>query len=169
MRRTRLTALVLAVLIGLALVPAVPAGATSATAADAAPFTARGSVHQVHVIDAPPNTGVELRRRARTVEKARTDDLGGYIFRNVDAGTGYVVVLRTKDRPQSASLTVLGADFVPPQSLYRDQHLEVDNLTATSGYGYLTTRRRDEALGLGRAPGARGQRPVPDGRGVLGL
>src|SRR4051812_28711234 len=97
MRRTRLTALVLAVLIGLALVPAVPAGAAAPKATDAAPFTARGSDHQVHVIDAPPDTGVELRRRDKVLQKARTDALGGYIFRNVDAGTGYVVVLRTKD------------------------------------------------------------------------
>jgi predicted acyl esterase len=140
MRRTRLTALGLAVLIGFGLLPAIQAGATTSTTADAAQFVARGSVHQVHVIDAPPATGVELRRRDRTVQKATTDDLGGYLFRNVDAGPGYTVVLRTKDRPQSVPLTVLGADAVPPQSLYSGQHLDVSNLSATSGYGYLTTR-----------------------------
>ncbi len=141
MRRTQLTALGLAVLIGFGLLahgcrPAQPPGLTSA----AVPFTVRGSVHQVDVISAPVATGVELRRRGRVLQTAETDDLGGYLFRNVDAGGGYTVALRTKHHPESAPVRVLSADEVPPPSLYANQKLPADNLSPTSGYGYLTTR-----------------------------
>ncbi len=37
-------------------------------------------------------------------------------------------------------MQVLSADEVPPPSLYANQKLPTDNLSPTSGYGYLTTR-----------------------------
>jgi uncharacterized protein len=161
MRRIRVTALVLAVLIGLGLLPTAPVAATTREPAGSVPFTVRGSVHQVHVIDAPADVGVELRYRGRTVQSARTDDLGGYLFRNVDAGPGYSVALRTRRHPRSAPVTVLSADAVPPQSLYADQRLAVDNLTPTSGYGYLTTRDGTTLSVSVVLPGPADQGPYP--------
>lgn len=161
MGRNRLMALAVAVVIGFGLLPAATVAATGSSTSTPAPFTVRGSVHQVHVIDAPASVGLELRRRGRTVQSAKTDDLGGYLFRNVDAGSGYTVALRTRHHPQSAPVNVLSADTVPPQSLYAEQKLAVDNLTPTSGYGYLTTRDGTTLSVSVVLPGPADQGPYP--------
>jgi hypothetical protein len=140
MRRTQLAASGLAVILGLALLPAPGAGAATRATTTPTDMTVRGSVHQVDVIQAPPATGVDLRRRGRVLQSGTTDELGGYLFRNVDAGDGYTVSLRTDGHPTSAPVQVMAASETPPQSLYSGQRLAVDNLTPTSGYGYLKTR-----------------------------
>jgi predicted acyl esterase len=139
MRRLQLAALSLAVVIGLGVLPA-PAGAATRHDVAPVPFTVRGSVHQVDVISAPPATGVDLQQRGRVLQSATTDDLGGYLFRNVDAGDGYTVALRTPQHPVSDPVQVLSADQNPPASWYAGHKLAVDNLTPTSGYGYVPTR-----------------------------
>jgi predicted acyl esterase len=139
-----------AILLGAASLPAV-AGAAASTEPDpteptpaptevTADLAVRGSVHQVHLVGAPIGVPVELQRKGRTVQRARTDHLGGYLFRNVDSGNGYAVVVRGPEKKLVRHVRVLDADATPPQSLYDDQDLEVDNISATSGYGYLTTR-----------------------------
>ncbi len=145
---------------GVALVPQVPAGATTRHTSSDVSFIVRGSVHQVHVIGAPANTGLELRRKGRTVARAATDDLGGYLFRNVERGWGYTVGLRGT-RQQSRPVRVLDADEVPPQSLYTDQKLVTDNISATSGYGYLTTRDGTTLSVSVVLPGPADQGPYP--------
>src|SRR4051794_37855344 len=105
MRRTRLTALGLAVLIGFGLLPAASSGATPP---DPAPFIARGSVHQVHVVGAAAHPALTLRRNGTTIQSAETDDLGGYLFRNVDAGSGYTVRTASPSY-ESAPVRVLSA------------------------------------------------------------
>jgi len=157
MRRTRLTALVLAVLIGFGLLPSVTA---SATPPEPAPFVVRGSVHQVHVIGAPADLALSLRRNGATVQTATTDALGGYLFRNVDAGSGYTV--RT-DSPstESAPVRVLSAAEKPPETLFSGQQLETDNISPTSGYGYLTTRDGTTLSVSVVLPGPADQGPYP--------
>lgn len=157
MRRTRLTALGLAVLIGFGLLPAATSGATGPAAA---PFVVRGSVHQVHVIGAPADTALTLRRNGTTVQSAETDDLGGFLFRNVDAGTGYTV-RSTSPSYESAAVKVLSATEKPPQSLYSGQALAVDNINATTGYGYLTTRDGTTLSVSIVLPGPADQGPYP--------
>jgi uncharacterized protein len=141
MGRARLTALLLSVLLAVGLLPATAARAAGGSEPSVTgSATVRGSVHQVHVIEAEPGTDIALRRRHHTIQTATTDDLGGHLFRNVDRGPGYTVI-RTSDRKAlAAPVTVLDADQKPPQSLYSDQKLAVDNLSPTSGYGYVTTR-----------------------------
>src|SRR4051794_18097859 len=57
MRRARLTALLLSVLLAVGLLPATAAGATGSEPTPVTgSATVRGSVHQVHVIDAEPGT-----------------------------------------------------------------------------------------------------------------
>jgi hypothetical protein len=158
MRRTRLTALGIAVVLGLGLLPAASVGAEGTSAPATVPFTVRGSVHQVHVIGAPHNAAIELHQGGNTVESATTDDLGGYLFRNVDAGTGFTVV---EGGQESAPVTVTSADDVPPQSLYSGQHLAVDNINATTGYGYLTTRDGTTLSVSVVLPGPANQGPYP--------
>ena len=72
-------------------------------------------MHQVHVIDAPAGAALELRRKGKTLQSVTTDDLGGYLFRNVDAGSGFTVVQPGPPRRESAPVTVLSADELPPQ------------------------------------------------------
>jgi predicted acyl esterase len=160
--RARLTALLLSVLLAVGLLPATAAGATGSPPAPAVgSATVRGSVHQVHVIGAEPGTGIALRRHHRTIQTATTDDLGGFLFRNVDTGSGYTVV-RTSDRaPLGAPVTVTDADQKPPQSLYSGQRLAVDNLSPTSGYGYLTTRDGTTLSVSVVLPGPADQGPYP--------
>jgi predicted acyl esterase len=156
------TALLLSVLLAVGLLPATAAGATGSQPAPVeGSATVRGSVHQVHVIGAEPHTDIALRRRHRTVQTATTDDLGGFLFRNVDTGSGYTVV-RTSDRaPLGAAVTVMDADRKPPQSLYSGQKLAVDNLSPTTGYGYLTTRDGTTLSVSVVLPGPADQGPYP--------
>jgi predicted acyl esterase len=161
MGRARLTALLLSVLLAVGLLPATAAGATGSEPPVTGSATVRGSVHQVHVIEAEPGTEIALRRRHRTIQTATTDDLGGYLFRNVDTGSGYTVV-RTSDRKAlGAPVTVLSADQKPPPSLYSGQKLAVDNLSATSGFGYLTTRDGTTLSVSVVLPGPADQGPYP--------
>ncbi|MGZ6963108.1 MAG: CocE/NonD family hydrolase [Acidimicrobiia bacterium] len=161
MGRTRLMALGIAVVLGLGLLPAAPISATSSSSPATVPFTVRGSVHQVHVTGATPATGVELHRGGYTVQSGTTDDLGGYLFRNVDAGSGYTVLVGGPGGQESPAVRVLSAEEVPPQSLYSGQHLAVDNVTATSGYGYLTTRDGTTLSVSVVLPGPADQGPYP--------
>lgn len=163
MRHVRPVAVIVAVLLAVAVLP-VSAGAASEAAARPAgsgvSFTVRGSVHQVDVIGAPAATPLELRRRGRTIARAQTDDLGGYLFRNIDDGYGYTVSIGGA-RHGSRPVRVLGADDVPPQSLYSGQKLVTDNITPTNGYGYLTTRDGTTLSVNVVLPGPADQGPYP--------
>jgi predicted acyl esterase len=160
MVRARPIALVLAVVLGLAVLPAGAAQARSRTNEVAEGFVARGSVHQASVIKAPPDSPTAIRRNGRTLERAETDALGGYLFRNLAAGR-YSVGVRIDGEWRSTSVRVLDADDTPPQSLYDEQALEVDNVSATSGYGYLTTRDGTQLSVSVVLPGPADQGPYP--------
>jgi predicted acyl esterase len=123
--------------------PGPPAATTTAagTGSGTPAWSVRGSVHQLDVIGAPPHTEVTLRRGWGTIGRGQTDDLGGYVFRNLPAGGDYRVALRGSRGPErSVPVRVLDARATPPATRYSGQRLEVDNLSPTSGYGYLTTR-----------------------------
>jgi predicted acyl esterase len=124
--------------------PATAASTPPGPASDAPPasgWSARGSVHQVHVIGAPVDTEVTLRRGDATVARARTDHLGGRLFRNLPAGDDYRVTVRVGDTVErSERLHVLSAGETPPRAFYASHRLTVDNLSPTSGYDYLFTR-----------------------------
>ena len=74
-----------------------------------------------------------------TVDSGTTDSLGGFLFRHLDAGTGYRVVTTYGSATVTSNpVTVTTPEDLPPQSLYTGQRLKtVDNGT---GYGYLRTR-----------------------------
>jgi predicted secreted Zn-dependent protease len=85
----------------LALVALLASVVYVATAAAAAAFTARGSVEQVHVTGAKPESRLTLvDRRGHVVGSQRAGSLGGAVFRDVKPGAGYRV-------GQSRRLTVL--------------------------------------------------------------
>jgi len=158
--------------LALALVTAlVPVGAGASTTADgraalsappATTWLARGSVHQLDVLKAPPGVPVTLYHGHRVVQQARTDDLGGYLFRNLPAGGDYQVVVDEPGGPTSSPrVSVIGAHRPPPESFYSEQVLPTSNLSATSGYGYLTTRDGTTLSVQVALPGPADQGPYP--------
>ena len=99
-----------------------------------AEFTARGSVEQVWLIDAPP--GEELRLVASdgsVVETGPADELGSRIFRKVPIGEDYRVEAgEGADRRSTGPLSVRGPDDPPPHEFYANQEIG-------PGYGYIET------------------------------
>ena len=117
-------------LLATSLTPAVWAGARAAGPA----FSAHGSVNQVYVTGLPGGARMALRdAKGRTVATQSADALGGLLFRNVPAGSGYRVRLEPHG-PDSAPLTVHTAAPAPWDPSVYDQRIS-DN-----GYSYLTTR-----------------------------
>ncbi len=122
---------------------AAPEVAVAAAPAAAAPaeYVVRASVHQVAVMHAPPGATSWLVRGGQKLQTATIDELGSHLFRNVESGPGYRVRVRDGDQVWlSAELVVADAADMPDPSLYSGQTLPTDNLGATSGYGYVTTR-----------------------------
>ncbi len=113
---------------------AVAAWATPALAQESGspPLTARGSVEQVQVTGAAPGARVKLVRRGVAIANKRAGELGGIVFRRLDAGGGY----RMKEVGGAAvgPLRVLSRRPAPPDPSIYEQALPAD------GYGYLTAR-----------------------------
>jgi hypothetical protein len=128
---------------------AAPAGAAVKTAK---PVDAHGSVEQVYVLGATPGATVSLKRAGSTVADGTIDDLGGYVFRDVDAGKGYRVAVA--GLATSKPLTVTSPSDTPPNSFYGDQVLD-------PGYGYLTTRDGTELSINVSLPGPADKGPYP--------
>jgi len=107
--------------------------ATATTAAAATTFTARGSVEQVYVRNAPPGAQLSLLNSGgATVATKTVNSLGGTLFRNVTPGSGYKV--KAADGTTSPALTVLTQQSAPPSTSVYNQTIP------QKGYGYLTTR-----------------------------
>ncbi|HWE55828.1 MAG TPA: CocE/NonD family hydrolase, partial [Acidimicrobiales bacterium] len=112
------------------LAPAVfsEAGAAAST------FSAHGSVNQVYVTGLPAAAQVQLvNAGGQAVATQPADSLGGLLFRNVPAGTGYRVRLAATG-VSSPPLTVHGATPAAWDPSIYNQSIP-DN-----GYTYLTTR-----------------------------
>ena len=115
-------------------------------------FHVQGSVDQVAVTGATPGAGADLRdRHGAVVAQAPVDNLGSVLFREVPAGTGYVVAVGSAT---SAPVTVTSPTDVPPQSFYSSQHL-------ADGYGYLKTRDGTLLSVNVTLPGPADQGPYP--------
>jgi predicted acyl esterase len=119
---------VLGLLVG---APAPVSAHPAATAATATPFSVQPSVNQVAVTGATHGATAQLRNsRRKVVAHQVVDRAGSTLFRDVAAGSGYVVSV---DGVKSDSLAVMSTEVTPPQSLYSSQHL-------SPGFGYLKTR-----------------------------
>ena len=171
MRRTRLTALVLAVLIGVGLLPAASAGADGPEAGRRRRRSpSAGSVHQVHVIDAPPGTGVELRRRDRTdpdrprpttsaaTSSATSTPAPATRSCSAPAPAPSALASRCSAPTSAAAVALLAA------STSRSTTSPPRAATATSP---PATARRSRSRSC--CPGPADKGPVPDRRRVLGL
>lgn len=132
-------------------------GAGGEGGAAAAPFQVRGSVEQVHVWKAEPETTLELRdAEGRVTATGTTDALGSYIFRQVPPGEGYAVVETDLDPPVEVSpvdvMSVEGSQ--PDQSFYDDQ-------TLVAGVNYITTRDGTKLSVYVTMPGPEEDGPYP--------
>ena len=83
------------------------------------PFEVRGTLEQVYVWRAPPDTPVELLAESgQVVAEAMTDAQGSLVFRAVPPGTGYTVRLRASPEATVEGVWVRSSeDFVPDPSL----------------------------------------------------
>jgi len=106
--------------------------ASASQAASPITFVATGSVDQVYVTGLLAGTSADLVNGfGRRIATNSADSLGGLIFYNVPAGTGYRVRVSGQ---QSDPVTVHTAASAPWDSSVYNQSIP-DN-----GYGYLTTR-----------------------------
>jgi predicted acyl esterase len=125
----------------------VPAPAHAA----ATPFTVKPSVRQVAVTGATTGERAVLHDASgKVIATRRVDALGSTLFRDVRAGSGYVVDV---DGTGSAPVAVLGTT-PPPESFYSDQHLN-------AGYGYVKTRDGTLLSVNVKLPGPADQGPYP--------
>ncbi|MGH7785215.1 MAG: CocE/NonD family hydrolase [Candidatus Binatia bacterium] len=113
----------------------IPTGTATATATptEAPPaFAAHGSVNQIWIVNAPAGAALELFDADETlVQSVNADAQGSFIFREVPAGVGYVVVAAGVGASEPVEVTV--ATDPPDQSFYSEQQIG-------AGYGYLKTR-----------------------------
>jgi predicted acyl esterase len=98
----------------------------------AAAFEAKGSVEQVYVTGLTPGATVTLHDSGGSqIASREASSLGGSLFREVPADSGYTV---RSDGEQSEPITVLPNQSAPPSTDIYDQTLP------SSGYGYMTMR-----------------------------
>ncbi|MFL6089642.1 MAG: CocE/NonD family hydrolase [Aeromicrobium sp.] len=95
-------------------------------------FEAKGSVGQVYVTGLTPGATVALHKSdGSQIASHDANSLGGSLFREVPAGTGYTV---QSGGETSDPITVLPNQSAPPSTDVYNQTLP------TSGYGYMTMR-----------------------------
>lgn len=160
MRRVRHAVIGLVIALAVPFVAAPAAGAAPVRAADIsseeASLVVRGSVHQVQVLHAPAGVFAILFRDGRIVQVKTVDELGGVLFRNVEAGDGWGVWIL---QPPTVSIVRSGIHVrseteTPAPSFYSGQHLN-------EGFGYLTTRDGTQLSIDVVLPGPADQGPYP--------
>ncbi len=95
-------------------------------------ITIGGSVEQIHIVHADPNTPVGVTGPGGFTYTGSTDDWGGLVLRNVPAGNNYQVNL-AGPRGGAFSVDVLAPDDHPPAAFYSAQNLDPSS-------GYFETR-----------------------------
>lgn len=92
----------------------------------------RGSVEQIHIINAQPNSEVAVRGPRGLDVTASTDERGGLVVRDVPAGDGYAVTVEGSDLARH-EVRVLSREQHPDTDFYASQVLAPTD-------GYVETR-----------------------------
>lgn len=118
---------------------------------------ARGSVGQIHVWNAAPQSKIEVRdANHTTVVAGTTDDLGSIVFRDVPPGDGYSVItpdIKT-DLPIGPVRVMTIEDSLPSSDFYSSQKLD-------PGFTYITTRDGTKLAAYITLPGPIEKGPYP--------
>lgn len=132
----------------------VDAEDTPQTVSDA--FKVRGSVEQIHVWAAEPDTEIELvDASGELVASGTTDSQGSLILRELEPGVDFTVRLADDPSELTDMLEILDfEDSVPPQSFYEEQILEPGN-------GYITMRDGTQLAYYIYLPGPIDEGPYP--------
>jgi uncharacterized protein len=127
------------------------------TPSELSEYQVRGSVHQIHVWKAPPNTKIELRDATEKVVTAgTTDELGSFVFRGVAPGDGYSVITPdiASSKPQGPVRVMTIENSLPSPDFYASQKLE-------PGFTYITTRDGTKLAAYITLPGPPEKGPYP--------
>jgi hypothetical protein len=158
--RVVLAALVAAMLVGtspgaVAQVPAGPNGGTipPGLRVDGSRLEVRGSVGQIHVLQAEVGAAITVRGPERFTASGVTDAFGGLVIRDVPPGGGYTVTV-SGAATQRFPVHVLAPDDHPHRSFYERQDLD-------PSYGYLRTRAARRFRTRSPSPTRRSTAPVP--------
>lgn len=117
----------------------------------------RGSVEQIHVWRATPNSKIEVHDpNGQVVKSGTTDELGSIVFRGVPPGEGYSVIQPdVADVAPHAPLRVTTVDeSLPSPDFYKNQKL-------VAGYNYITTRDGTKLAAYITLPGPPENGPYP--------
>ncbi len=128
--------------------PATSTGGTAPGASGGA--IVRGGTEQIEIIGAAPATAVSFHGPDGTSGTGTTDAQGAFLFRNLAPGGPYGIGVGD----QEFTVTVLGENDHPPQSLYDGQRLG-------EGFGYITTRDGTTLSANVVLPGPIDQGPYP--------
>ncbi len=125
----------------------------AASTPEDADLTVRGSVEQVSVTGAEPDTELALYDAdGDAVDVGTTDSQGSLLFRLVEPDDGYRVATTDDEPSASAAVDVVAVDdSLPEQAFYDDQTLE-------PGFNYIETRDGTTLSAMVYLPG-----PVEDG------
>ncbi|MFM7127078.1 MAG: CocE/NonD family hydrolase [Actinomycetota bacterium] len=106
---------------------------STSTTIPSATFTVQPGTLQVAVLDAPPQTELQvLNPDGLVVGEGSVDAQGSLLFRDLDAGT--YRIMAADESEISEPFEVLDASFVPSPEFYSDQQLPA------GGFGYVETR-----------------------------
>ncbi len=133
------------------------AGDTGGGGAAQTGFSVRGSVEQVHVWKAPPNSRIEVRTPDdMVVASGTTDELGSLVLREIAPRDDYKVVGVDLSPPEVHSpIRVMSVEnSQPEQSFYSGQTLE-------AGFNYITTRDGTKLSAYITLPGPIEEGPYP--------
>ena len=119
-------------------------------------FSVRGSVEQVHVWSADPETDMEVVDADGTVvAQGTTDYQGSLVLRALAPDTDLVVRLAANPDELTDQIEILSIDdSIPPQSFYDDQVIE-------QGNGYITARDGTQLSYYMFLPGPPEEGPYP--------
>lgn len=120
-------------------------------------FSVRESVGQLHVTGAEPDQGLGVYDSSGIQQASGTvDALGGLVFRNLSAGSNYIVREVTGDPVEAVqNLAVWSVDAsLPDASYYSDQVLQ-------PGFNYITTRDGTRLSAYVTFPGPVEEGPYP--------
>ncbi len=100
----------------------------------------RGSIEQVYLTNAIPGTALELHKDGGVIATGEADAQGSFIWRLLEPGDGYTVVVPQEEGTTSGLSTTFGPVTVTDMNDHPDPSIYEGQTIPAPGYGYLETR-----------------------------